>query len=157
MVFATFRAQDPPGLPGSFSLYVVPLCLFLVNQIDLPSYRAQGFCQFVRLKKFTFSLLKGGFTSKLHLPNGKGGQQEGPKHLHWKCPTLASISGQRYQWWNSETFVTWYWGWFDLETSIKGSKKTSNIVQCLLHSQQLCGVIRSAGDFFLLASLSKDS
>jgi hypothetical protein len=38
--------------------------------------RILSVCPFVM---FTFSLLDGGFTGKLHLPAGKGGQQQGGK------------------------------------------------------------------------------
>jgi hypothetical protein len=40
-----------------------------------------------------------------------------------------------------------------MEISILGSKKTLNSVECLLHSQPPCGVIRTTADYFLLPNM----
>jgi hypothetical protein len=77
--------------------------------------------------KFTFLLLDGGCTGKLHLPAGKGGQQQG----------ALRICTENFQLWhpflakgdNSKTFETWYWGLSDMDILILGSKKTSDIVE----------------------------
>jgi hypothetical protein len=94
-------------------------------------------------------LLDGGCTRKLHLPAENGGQQQGAlinftvnvQILH---PFLANGD-------TSKTYEMWHWGLFDMEISILGSKKTSNIVECFLHSQPPCGVIRTTVDYFLFA------
>jgi hypothetical protein len=82
------------------------------------------------------------------LPAGKGGQQQG----------AFSICTENVQLWHPylakgdtcKTFEVWYWGLFDVEISIMGSKKTLNILQSLLNSQPSCGIIRTTADYFLL-------